>query len=110
MLRWILLALLVSTPAAAQVHPCDEPLPNNPQLAAPVMVGLCHDLKDVNGNTTTLSEVRVFLDGQLSPFLTGTPTQVGTTPNGGGLFYFVTPSFSPTRGGHTVVVNVVGPG
>lgn len=89
------IALLSGLP---QVHPCDEVLPVNPLLASPVTAGFCH--------TSQPQSTRLYIDNVL--IWTGIATQITTTPNAEGLFYFETPNRTVNPGLHNAQIDVTG--
>lgn len=89
-------AILFVTVGSAQAHPCDEALPLNPSLKAPVIAGFCHDEPNVS--------VRVLIDGAV--VWIGNPAKVTASPNAEGLYYFETPNLSVKQGTHFAQVDI----
>ena len=84
------IALLAAAPAAAQTHPCDAPATTvEVRPGVPFALGFCHDLKDGEGNPTTVDLFKVSIDGA-APVFSGKLTAIGQA-NAAGLFYFETP-------------------
>lgn len=85
----LVIGLLLFAPSVyAQTHPCDAPIPPNPQTAAPVAFGFCHNGKDANGQPVTISAFVVTVGTQ--QVFSGPLNALGTA-NAQGYYYFETP-------------------
>jgi hypothetical protein len=101
----VALILLVAGTASAQTHPCDVTPTSNPVITKKtVVVGFCHDQKDLNGDPTTLTAVKIQMDGTLVNWTNPTPTSA--TANAAGKWYYEAPSIQVNRGTHAVTVVV----
>lgn len=78
---------LSAAPSYAQ-HPCDAAVPANPQIAAPVAFGFCHNGKDPNGQPVVITAFVVTVGGQ--EVFKGPLNAVGAA-NAQGFYYFETP-------------------
>jgi len=94
-----LCGLLLLTPdiLEAQVHPCDVTPPTNPQLTSPVKGAFCHAGLDAEGQPTTVTLFRLYIDDQVA--WQGLLTPIGP-PTTDGRFYFETPAVVVSRGNH----------
>lgn len=104
--RFFIVGILLLWPssARAQTHPCDVVPPSNPQLTSPVKGGFCHSGKDVDGNTTTITAFKFFIDGQV--VFQGALTPIGPATSDG-RFYYETPAFVVSRGNHAATFTAV---
>lgn len=101
----VLVVLALSAPAFAQTpHPCDVVPAQDQSFSGPVKAGFCWDGKDKDGLVTaaSLTTVKVFLDSNLTPTVTGIPVLVTPTANIAGMKYYETAYFTPSVGSHSV--------
>jgi hypothetical protein len=92
----VLLAVL-ALPALleAQTHPCDT-APASVSTKSPFTVGICFDGKDIDGNPTTPTALKVFVDGVL---VKTQPSPVPSGPaNAAGLSYYTTTGVAAPKG------------
>jgi predicted phage tail protein len=101
---------LLAVPATAQTHPCDVLPPTSATVTeGQVTIGWCHDLKDANGNTTTVAGWAFYANGVRTSLSNVTTNNV---PNAAGLIYFLAAVNMP-RGNYTIrmaAVNSIGEG
>lgn len=103
----LLLIALVS-PAAAQEHPCNVPVPTEPYTLTPgelVRLGFCHPGVDASGQPIVAWEVIGLPTG---PFV-APASKVTATPNAQGSFLWETQQLKATAAGQ-YSVRAVGPG
>lgn len=89
----VLFALLVAAPVAAQTHPCDLPPQTTQQSVVagdPFTVSFCHDGKDANGNTVSITGWKL-TRGTDAP-ISITPTATATKNSAGKTGYSITRS------------------
>lgn len=91
-------------PVLAQTHPCDLTITPNPQLTSPVRAGFCHDGRDAEGNSTTITAFRVRFNGAV--VFDGPLAAIGA-PNAAGLSFFETAPIGVSRGNISVTVSAV---
>jgi len=104
----VCLFLLVATSVSAQTpHPCDvTPAPNPVVVGRTFTVGFCHNGKDLNGDPTTVTAFKIYLDGAV--VLTwSNPTPSSPTPNSKGYVLYLAPQIPIGRGAHTFAVTGV---
>ncbi len=98
-----------SVSAQTTPHPCDAMAPANPVLVKDaVIVGFCHNGKDLAGKVVPLTAFKVTIDGAVALTWTG-PTLTATSPtaNSAGYLYYEAPAISVSRGTHAVAVSAV---
>lgn len=107
----LLALLLMPTMASAQtVHPCDVvPVPDQ-NFAGQVKVQYCHTDKDVNGQPTVITQVKVYIDGNTTPTLTQAPVLVTPVASATGFRLYETAYLTLPKGKHTVQAVLVNAG
>ncbi len=96
--------LLLASPAFAQ-HPCDVASPPSVSTKSPFTVGACFSNKDVDGNPSPITALKVFIDGVLVK-TQAAPPAVGA-PNAAGLSYYTTTGVAASKGARVLTVTVV---
>ncbi len=105
----VLSLLLLSATGRAQTatHPCDVVVPANPIVTkANLSVGFCATGLDLAGNATTVTAIKVVLDGVV--VLTGPlPSPIGSPSATGFSYYETLPVIFVARGAHSVAVSLI---
>jgi len=99
------------TLAAAQAHPCDGPFPTTATVVEGTRtIEWCHAGLDTNGNPTTVTSWRVYVDNALAATILPAAVTIGSTANAAGLRLHSS-TLAVTRGSRAVqmsAVNAVG--
>lgn len=103
---WLVLVLVggVSVDVQAQGHPCDTATPAAVATRTGFTVGACADGKDIDGVATTLTAIRVFIDGVL--VRVAAPVAAGPA-NAAGLTYYTVTGVTASKGARELTVTVV---
>lgn len=98
--------LALASPAQAQTHPCDVVPTQNITLSGPVKAQFCSAGLDVDGVPTSLVTVKVYVDGNTTPTVTGVPVVVTATPNATGERLYEAAYMTLSKASHTVKVTL----